>query len=112
MKTAGWATVLLAIIVLIGGVVGFIMARSLASLIAGIGFGILLLIGGIGTLRGKKSFAILSVLCALILDGFFTYRFFLSFSFMPSGMMALLSLAILAIQVSGLRHSPGKRHTS
>lgn len=112
MKSAGWATILFAIIVFIGGMIGYATAGSVASIISGITFSILLLIGGIGTLLGKKYLAILSVLVALLLDGFFTYRFFLSFSFMPAGMMALLSLVTLVFQVYGLRTSTGRRHAS
>ncbi len=112
MKSAGWATIFYAIIVFIGGMIGYAKAQSVASMACGISFGVLLLVGGIGTLLGKKYFAILSVALALILDGLFSYRFFLSFSFMPSGMMALLSLVTLMIQVYGLRNSTGRRHAS
>ncbi|MBS3905249.1 MAG: TMEM14 family protein [Simkania sp.] len=112
MKKAGWVTILLAVMVCLGGVIGYVKAGSPASIISGLIFGVLLLTGGIGTLLCKKSFAILALMTVLILDGFFTYRFFLSFSFMPAGLMALLSLVTLIIQVYGLRASTGRRHAS
>lgn len=102
---AGWTTIIYAIIVFIGGMVGHKAAGSKASLISGLIFSILLLISGLGLLSHKKFGAIFALVLTLLLDGFFTYRFMLTFSFMPAGMMALLTLAVLCIQVYSLRRN-------
>jgi uncharacterized membrane protein (UPF0136 family) len=106
MRIAGWTTIIYAVIVFVGGLIGHSLAGSNASLIAGIVFSILLVISGLGLLAHKKFGAIFALALTLILDGFFTYRFMLSFSFMPAGMMALLSLIVLGIQVYSLRRHP------
>jgi uncharacterized membrane protein (UPF0136 family) len=106
MRIAGWTTIIYAIIVFVGGIVGHSLAGSRASLISGIVFSILLVISGLGLLFHRKFSAIFALALTLILDGFFTYRFMLSFSFMPAGMMALLTLIVLIIQVYSLRRSP------
>ena len=106
MRIAGWTTIIYAVIVFVGGLVGHTLAGSKASLTAGIVFSILLIISGLGLLAHKKFGAILALALTLALDGFFTYRFMLSFSFMPAGMMALLSLIVLGIQVYSLRRQP------
>jgi len=106
MRIAGWTTIIYAIIVFVGGMVGHSVAGSKASLYSGIIFSILLVISGLSLLFHKKFGAIFSLALTLILDGFFSYRFMLSFSFMPSGMMALLTLIVLGIQVYSLRRNP------
>lgn len=106
MRIAGWTTIIYAVLVFVGGLVGHTLAGSNASLIAGISFSILLVISGLALLAQQKFGAILALALTLILDGFFTYRFMMSFSFMPSGMMALISLIVLGIQVYSLRRRP------
>ncbi len=112
MKIAGWTSVVYAIIVFIGGMIGYATAGSSASAISGAVCGVLMLAAGIGTILGKRTAAMLALAITFILDGFFSYRFMLSFSFMPAGMMAVLTLAALIIQVVGLRRSAGSRHAS
>ena len=70
-----------AVLVLIGGLMGFIKAGSTMSLLASTAAAILLLTTPM-TLRVVVVFA---------LDCFFVYRFATSSHFFPGGMMALLS---------------------
>jgi len=112
MKIAGWTTLIYAVIVFIGGLIGHALSGSMASAIAGIGSSIILLASGIGVLLGKRAAIITALATTLILDAFFCYRFMLSFSFMPAGMMASLSLVTLMIQVAALRTSAGSHHAS
>jgi uncharacterized membrane protein (UPF0136 family) len=69
----------------------------LPSLIAGGGFGILTMASAIAIL--KRQF--LGIPAALLLSGFLTlffgYRLYLTHSFMPAGLMTILSIAVLSI---------------
>jgi len=99
MKKAGWITLFYGFIVLIGGFMGFLKAASMASLIMGGIFGVLLILSAIGMLRNKLFPAYVGLILVLLLDGFFTYRYLLTYSFFPSGFMCLLSLFVLIINV-------------
>ena len=61
MRIAGWTTIIYAVIVFVGGLVGHSLAGSNASLIAGIVFSILLVISGLGLLAHKKFGAIFAL---------------------------------------------------
>jgi len=84
-----------AVLVLVGGVIGFVKAGSRPSLIAGILGGLALLTAGWGISRGRVWG--LQVALALILGllVFFSIRYGRSRAFMPGGLMAILSLLAL-----------------
>ncbi len=88
------ATSIYAAFVLIGGMIGFATAHSLPSLIMGISFAVLLGICAWGMFKGCKLSRIGALILALLLMGFFGYRFFIAYKFFPAGMMAILSLAL------------------
>ena len=84
-----------AMLILVGGIIGHIKATSLASLISGIVFG-LLLVGCAIALYAKKTWApYAALIVTFVLDGFFTYRFLKTHTFMPAGLLSLLSLLVL-----------------
>lgn len=86
------------LILLVGGTIGYTHAGSMASLIAGLLSGFVAIIAA--TLleqRHCRPAGTLATIEALILTLFFSYRFGLSGAFMPSGLMALLSLIVLAL---------------
>lgn len=97
MKISAWIILLYGLLVLVGGFIGHIQAGSTASLIMGGICGILLLLSSIGMFKNKLFPAYIAILLTLGLDGFFTYRFLLSFSFFPAGMMSLISLVVLLL---------------
>lgn len=99
MKPAGWITLFYGLIVIAGGVMGYVKAASAASLIMGSIFGVLLVISAIGMMRKRLFSAYFAILLTLFLDAFFAYRWMFSFKFMPSGLMSLLSLAVLLVVV-------------
>lgn len=91
------ATAFYGILLGVGGIMGFVKAGSVASLIMGSVSAMLML--GCAFAMYKQSvlaqFAAV-VLCSL-LTIFFAYRFLISYKFMPSGLMFVLSIALLAL---------------
>lgn len=77
-----------------GGLIGFFIAGSIASLIAGSTFSFLLLLSGYLMQSHPTVGLIGATFLTMTLSGFFSYRYLITEKFMPSGMMALLSLAI------------------
>src|ERR1700675_947168 len=84
-----------ALIVLIGGIIGYAQASSVASLISGIVFGSLLLGCVIAIFAKKRWGAYAALITTFVLDGFFTFRFLKYHKFMPSGLMSIISFAVL-----------------
>jgi uncharacterized membrane protein (UPF0136 family) len=84
----------------VGGVIGFIKARSQASLIAGLVSAIAALVALSLSLAGYWWGTALGSLLAIILFLFFGYRYAIrNRIFMPAGLMAVVSLVVLAIMM-------------
>lgn len=77
-----------------GGLIGFFVAGSIASLIAGSTFSFLLLMSGYLMQNNGRLGVISSTFLTIFLAGFFSYRYLVTEKFMPSGMMALLSALV------------------
>jgi uncharacterized membrane protein (UPF0136 family) len=84
-------------LVLAGGILGFLKARSRASLIAGIASAALLLCSGVCMLQGRREGWIGAMAVAGLLLAFFAARWLKGRKFMPAGMMVLASVAALAL---------------
>jgi uncharacterized membrane protein (UPF0136 family) len=93
------------ILILVGGIIGHIKAGSNASLVMGVVFGLLLLLSSVGMLSKKyfKKGVYFALILTLVLDAFFSYRFLATMKFMPSGMLALVSLGVIASLIRFLR---------
>lgn len=88
------------IFILIGGIVGHLKAKSLASLIMGLLFGA----GLLGSAFQKRG--VISLILTLFLDAFFSWRWVTTGKFMPPGVVTLVSsavLVLLAIQYKRLK---------
>ena len=103
MIAPAWVAFAYGGIVLAGGVAGFVMARSRASLIAGVASAALLLIAGTLMLRGVKAGWIGAMAVTVLLLAFFAARWLNGRKFMPAGMMVLASAAALALLAWGGR---------
>lgn len=94
------------LILLIGGLIGYFIAGSLASVVMSSLFATLL-IGSLFFMRlypAKGAAVLYTLLTALIL--FFAYRWYMS-KFMPSGLLCLLTIATLGISF-GIQNKTSK----
>jgi uncharacterized membrane protein (UPF0136 family) len=83
------------ILALIGGIIGYVQARSLPSLVAGIISGVLLIIGAIAHQQGADWGLPLSIVVTIALVITFAVRFWKTRKFMPAGFMLLAGIAAL-----------------
>ena len=86
-----WAYILLLVA---GGVMGLIKARSKISLIASVAFAIPLSLCAMGMISDP----VVADILLLVLLVFFGLRFAKSRKFMPAGLMSILSIAALALR--------------
>lgn len=91
---------LYALLLGVGGVMGFVKARSHASLISGLlsaGFAVVAL--GLSLMRNRFGFP-LGALLAVVLFVLFGYRYAIhNRRFMPSGLLAAVSLVVLGVML-------------
>ncbi|KAF6197822.1 hypothetical protein GE061_008789 [Apolygus lucorum] len=76
-----------------GGVMGYVQAKSIPSLAAGLIFGSVLGFGAYQVSAYNKTYVSLST--SLALGGMMGYRFYGSGKFMPAGFIAAMSLGML-----------------
>ena len=81
---------------LVGGVIGYVKAKSQASLVAGSVSGALLLVCAYGIHQGNRAAAVGALLIALALGGRFAGTWRRTHRVMPDLCMALFSLATMA----------------
>ncbi|NGX51112.1 MAG: hypothetical protein K1060chlam2_00969 [Chlamydiae bacterium] len=103
IHTMGTIILIYSILVFAGGLMGFIMKKSLPSLMGGGLFGLSLVFTSIQTFALRKWGLYASLMLILLLDAFFSYRFLTTHTFFPSGVMLLISTGTLLILVLKLK---------
>jgi len=99
-QTAGMVTAVYGALVLLGGLMGYLKAKSRPSLIMGGAFGVALTAVGVaGTLDWKLAPVIAWALAAPLLV-FFAIRFARKKKFMPAGLIAALSLVAFLVNLA------------
>lgn len=89
---------------IVGGVIGYVKVKSVASLVAGIVSGAILLVCAPLIQRGSEPAAIVAAVTALLLGGRFLVTWFKKKKIMPDLIIVLLSgLTLLAIGISLLK---------
>ncbi len=87
-----------AVLLAVGGIIGFVRARSRPSLIAGVGSAVGALVALGLAITGSRLGFPLGMALALVLFVFFGYRYALrAHRFMPSGLMAVVSLIVVGV---------------
>ena len=97
MKFTGIIVSVYGIVVVLGGLVGYLTADSLPSLIAGSVCGALLFASGLGLIRSSVIAFFTGLGVTLALAVFFGARYYLTLKMMPAGMMTVISLTILLL---------------
>ena len=89
-----------AALLIVGGVMGFVKARSRPSLIAGVVSGILALVAAwiSGTYNEDGGYS-LALLLAIVLFVFFGYRAVKTRKFMPGGLLAIASVLVMGVML-------------
>jgi uncharacterized membrane protein (UPF0136 family) len=82
---------------LVGGIVGYLQAKSKVSLISGTVSGLLLLVGAAVQLQGQAWGLLLAIAVSALLIVVFAVRLSKTRKFMPSGLMILGGIAALAL---------------
>ena len=95
MNTTSLLVIVYALLVIVGGVLGFVKAGSRPSLIGGLVGGLALLAAGWGISRGQVWGLQAALVLTLALLVFFIVRYIRTRAFMPGGLMAVLSLLAL-----------------
>jgi uncharacterized membrane protein (UPF0136 family) len=90
------------LLVIVGGVIGFLKAKSNASLIAGVVSGILVLVSGFIMLSGMLLGTYLALGITFVLMGVFGMRLAKTKAFMPSGMLFILNDIVFIVIILSL----------
>jgi len=91
----GYLVLLYGIFILTGGVWGYLRANSLPSLLMGTLFGVLLIASAYGLTRHRDVGRFSALGLTILLSFFFLYRFIISWKFMPTGLLAIISISML-----------------
>lgn len=89
--------VIYALLIFTGGLIGFIKSQSVASVAMGSVSAGLLLFLAYGMYKQCYQAFLAAVGVTTVLFAFFSYRFYAKGVFMPPGLIALLSLGMLAV---------------
>ncbi|MEH2254413.1 TMEM14 family protein [Nostoc sp.] len=94
------------ILAIVGGIIGYIQAKSKVSLLSGSISGLLLILAAYFQLQGQTWGSIVAVLVTAVLVVVFGFRLAKTHKFMPAGLMTILgilALAMMANQMVALR---------
>ncbi|HEY9638064.1 MAG TPA: TMEM14 family protein [Coleofasciculaceae cyanobacterium] len=101
-EIATWSILIYGLVVLLGGVMGYVKAKSQVSLLSGVGSGIALLFAWLISRQFPLAGLGLATVLALVLLVVFVMRFSRTRAFMPAGMMVVLSLVATVVFLLGL----------
>ena len=87
---------------IVGGVLGYVQAKSKISLFAGAGCGVLLLISALLHWQGQAWGLLAATVVTVILLIAFTRRLIKTRKFMPAGLMLILGIPALVMMITQL----------
>lgn len=92
-----WLVLIYGILVAVGGVMGYVKANSIASLIAGVGAGLLLVGSSVAMMKNSYQTGWwIALVVSILLLGRFGSAAMKGFKMMPGGMVIIMSLIVLA----------------
>ena len=92
--------IIFGILTIVGGIVGYVKAGSMASIIAGSISGVLLLLAAWLLPEHQAAGLILALVVSLLLAGRFIPSFFQTFKVMPAGLMSVLSVLGIIVAIA------------
>ena len=95
MKVPGIVIAVYGLVVLTTAIISYLTAGSVSFLIAGCAFGFGLMASGLGVLRRKELGFVFAPVLTVLVTAFFGYRSTRIGEFIPSGLVAVLSLVTL-----------------
>lgn len=101
-QIAPWSILIYALVVLLGGVMGYLKAKSKISLFAGVGSGIALIVAWLVFRQTPLVGLGMATVIALILFFVFVSRFFRTRAFMPSGLMPSGLMMVFSLAATAL----------
>jgi uncharacterized membrane protein (UPF0136 family) len=107
LQTTAMIVLVYGALVVLGGVMGFAKAKSKPSLYAGLGFGFALVISGEMLRQGNTRVLPGATVLAAVLLLVMGIRFARTKKFMPAGLVALMSLAVVIVLVQAIRAHRG-----
>ncbi|MGH9339491.1 MAG: TMEM14 family protein [Acidobacteriota bacterium] len=99
MQTSGIVVLVFGALTVIGGIMGYVKAQSLPSLVSGLLFGVALLASGWFVFKGNFPALYTAIALTLFLGGFFGIRLSSGAGFMPAGLMLILAFVTLIFLV-------------
>jgi uncharacterized membrane protein (UPF0136 family) len=104
MDATGIYFLIFGALTIIGGVIGYVKAGSLPSIIAGTITGVLLLIAGWILPANRTTGLVIGLIVSLLLAAQFVPKFIRTKSVMPAGLMSVLSvIGIVVVIVAWLK---------
>lgn len=100
IATAGLYLIFFGVVSALGGLMGFLKAKSKASLIAGAISGALLVVAGVLARQGHKAGPILGIVVALALVGRFGAVFARTRQMAPAGVMTILGAIAIVLSAT------------
>lgn len=101
MTIAGLATLIYGVLALLGGIMGYIKAKSRPSLISGLVSGMILMVATLLQSQGIAWGLILGRVVTGLLIGVFIVRLVKTRKFMPAGLMVMVGVIALVLMFSG-----------
>src|SRR6266850_3549738 len=92
--------IVFAILTIAGGIIGYVKAGSMASIIAGSISGVLLLLAAWLMPEHQAAGLIIALIVSLLLAGQFIPKFFRTFKVMPAGLMSVLSAIGIIVAIA------------
>jgi len=101
-----WTVLIYALLVAVGGVLGYVRAGSMASLVAGLISGLLLVGSAVAMMRGAfQSGWWLALVVTILLLARFGMAATKGFKFMPGGLVIIMSILVLIMLLSNRSQS-------
>lgn len=112
LKKNGYVLLIFAILVFSGGMAGYILKKSIPSLVSGGLFGLALLWSSVLHFIRRMWGIYFAFILLFLLEIFFSYRFITTASFFPSGIMLITTSTAIILNIVFLVKGSRQEHVS